>query len=108
MELSAEERHLLHEGYRTGKRHAFRKRCHVVLLKAEGRSSKDIGRIVEMHEVSVNNWLNRYETEGLAGLFTKEGRGREVGGAQSTVQRRARGDTEEGAGGRDDGGRDKR
>src|ERR1044071_7644099 len=76
MELSAEERHLLHEGYRTGKRHAFRKRCHVVLLKAEGRSSKDIGRIVGMHEVSVNNWLNRFEAEGIAGLNTKAGRGR--------------------------------
>ena len=29
-----------------------------------------------MHEVSVNNWLNRYEAERIAGLFTKEGRGR--------------------------------
>ena len=29
-----------------------------------------------MHEVSVNKWLDRYEAEGIAGLFTKEGRGR--------------------------------
>ncbi|MBD0367662.1 MAG: helix-turn-helix domain containing protein [Flavisolibacter sp.] len=76
IELSAEECHLLKEGYGKGSTHAFRKRCHVVLLKAEGRSSKDIGRIVAMHEVSVNNWLNRYEAEGIAGLLTKEGRGR--------------------------------
>jgi len=76
IELSAEERQLLQEGYSKSSRHAFRKRCHVVLLKAEGRSSKDIGRIVDMHEVSVNNWLNRYEAEGITGLFTKEGRGR--------------------------------
>ncbi len=76
IELSAEERPLLNEGYSKGRSHAFRKRCHVVLLKAEGRSSKDIGAILQMHEVSVNNWLNRYEAEGIAGLFTKEGRGR--------------------------------
>jgi transposase len=76
IELSAEERHLLQQGYSKGRTHAFRKRCQVVLLKAEGRTSKDIGLIVDLHEVSVNNWLNRYEVQGLAGLFTKEGRGR--------------------------------
>ena len=76
IELRAEELHLLKQGYSKGSGHAFRKRCHVVLLKAEGRSSKDIGGIVGMHEVSVNNWLNRYEAEGIAGLSTKAGRGR--------------------------------
>ena len=76
IELSKEERHVLNKGYSKGSRHAFRKRSHVVLLKAEGRPSKDIGRIVQMHEVSVNHWLNRYEAEGIAGLVTKEGRGR--------------------------------
>ena len=76
IELSAEELHLLQQEYSKGSGHALRKRCHVVLLKAEGRSSKDIGCIVEMHEVSVNNWLNRYEAERIAGLNTKAGRGR--------------------------------
>jgi transposase len=76
IELSAEERQSLKQGYQKGSRPAFRKRCHVVLLKAEGRSSKDIGCIVEMHEASVNHWLNRYVAEGLSGLFTKAGRGR--------------------------------
>ena len=74
--LSAEQRQFLQQGYSKGQSHAFRKRCHVVLLKAEGRTSKDIGHIVGMHEVSVNNWLNRYEAESIAGLCTKEGRGR--------------------------------
>lgn len=74
--LSTEARHLLEQGYSKGNSHAYRKRCHIVLIKAEGRTSKDIGRIVAMHEVSVNNWLNRYEAEGIAGLLTKAGRGR--------------------------------
>lgn len=76
IELQAEQRHVLQQGYSKGKSHAFRKRCHIVLLKAEGRASKDTGLIVAMHEISVNNWLNRYEAAGIAGLFTKEGRGR--------------------------------
>lgn len=77
IELSAEELQLLQQGYSKGSSHAFRKRCHVVLLKAEGgRSSKDIGLIIGMHEVTVNHWLNRYEVEGIAGLHTKAGRGR--------------------------------
>ncbi len=74
--LQTEQRRELWQGYTKSQSHAFRKRCHLVLLKAEGRSSKDIGLIVGMHEVSVNNWLNRYEAEGVAGLLTKEGRGR--------------------------------
>lgn len=66
----------LEKGYQIGKKSAFRKRCHIILLKADGRISKDIGKIVGMHEISVNNWLNRYETEGILGLHTKPGRGR--------------------------------
>lgn len=76
IELSAKQRGALQQGYRQGSRHAFRKRCHVVLLKAEGRSSKDIGLILGMHEASVNHWLDRYEAEDIAGLLTKAGRGR--------------------------------
>lgn len=76
VELSAEALLALKQGYSKDGRHAFRKRCHAVLLKAEGRPSKDIGLIVGMHEVSVNHWLNRYEAEGIDGLHTKAGRGR--------------------------------
>ncbi len=78
IELTAEQRHLLQQGYCKGKTHAFRKRCHLVVLKNEGRSSKAIGLIVGLNELSVNTWLNRYETEGLAGLLTKPGRGRKA------------------------------
>jgi transposase len=76
--LSAEALLLLKEGYSKGKSHAFRKRCHIVLLKGEGRTSKDIGLIVSLHEISVNHWLNRYEAAGIKGLFTQPGRGRKA------------------------------
>ena len=59
-----------------GKSHAARSRCQVILLKSEGRTSKDVGAIVGMCHVSVNSWLKRYNEEGIGGLLTKPGRGR--------------------------------
>lgn len=76
IELPIEEKRALEEGYRFGTSHAFRKRCQLVLLKSQGRTSKDVGQIIEMNQVSVNNWLDRYQSEGMAGLCTKPGRGR--------------------------------
>ena len=68
----------LEKGYREGKKHAFRKRCQVILLKAEGRDSKSVGTIVKMCAMSVNTWVKRYKDEGIEGLKTKEGRGRKA------------------------------
>ncbi len=74
--LTVEERQALEKGYRTGATHAFRVRCQVILLKGEGRRSKDVGAITGMTNVSVNSWLSRYKTGGMDGLSTREGRGR--------------------------------
>lgn len=74
--LSESDRIALETGYRTGKTHTFRSRCHLILLKAEGRDSKSVGAIVQMCGMSVNNWVNRYKSEGIEGLCTKAGRGR--------------------------------
>jgi transposase len=53
-------------------------RCQSVLLKSEGRTSKDVGIITGMSHVSVNSWLARYKQEGVSGLYTKPGRGRKA------------------------------
>jgi transposase len=74
--LSEAQKQQLEMGYREGKSHAFRKRCQLVLLKEEGRTSKEVAGIVKMCEMSVNNWIQRYQHEGIEGLNTKEGRGR--------------------------------
>ena len=76
IELSSAARQELEQGYRSGERHAFRQRCHLVLLKSEGRTSEQVGQLLRIHPVSVNNWLTRYQAEGIAGLATKPGRGR--------------------------------
>jgi transposase len=53
---------------------SLRKRCQLILLKADGRSSKDVGSILRMSHVSVNSWVKRYKEEGVLGLSIKPGR----------------------------------
>ena len=74
--LSESDKVALTEGLRTGKAHCFRTRCQVILLKATGRGSKEVGEITAMDYQSVNGWVKRYKADGLAGLQTKPGRGR--------------------------------
>lgn len=76
LELTPMQRKALENGYRNGSSHAFRMRCKAVLLKAQGLSSPQIGAQLEMHQVSVNNWVRRFVAEGLRGLETRPGRGR--------------------------------
>ena len=74
--LSEEAKGALEQQYRKGQTHCYRQRCRMLLLKAEGQPSKAIARQVGSCEVSVNAWVKRYESEGIAGLQTKPGRGR--------------------------------
>jgi len=74
--LSSEQRDELESQLRHGSSHCFRMRCQVVLLKSEGRDSKDVGAITGMCAATVNTWLSRYKDEGINGLCTKPGRGR--------------------------------
>ena len=74
--LSSSQRKELEIGLKEGKSHSFRMRCQSILLKSEGRTSKEVGSITGMCHISVNSWLNRYKSEGVSGLSTKSGRGR--------------------------------
>jgi transposase len=76
IELSVEQRAALEKGYRTGSSHAFRLRCQMILLKSERRSSLEVANVLGCCEIVVNNWLSRYEAEGIKGLKTRPGRGR--------------------------------
>lgn len=76
--LKTEEQATLEEALRKSGNHTFRMRCQTILLKAAGRKSKDVARIVGMSHVSVNSWLERYKKEGIVGLKTKPGRGRKA------------------------------
>ena len=74
--LSEAQHSELEQGYREGATHSYRQRCQMLLLKSERRTSAEVAEILGCHEVSVNNWLKRYEAEGLEGLRTRVGRGR--------------------------------
>ena len=68
----------LENGYRHGKSHALRQRCHIVLLKQQGHSSKHITFLKDYpkHQSTINNWVTRYEKLGITGLKNKHGQGR--------------------------------
>ena len=76
--LTSEQRQELEQGFKSGHSHCFRMRCHSILLKSEGRKSKEVGAITGMCNISVDNWISRYNMEGLSGLQTKSGRGRKA------------------------------
>lgn len=76
VQLSDEQRTELEKGYRSGKSHAFRQRCQMILLKSENRSSLEVAGIMGCCEVVVNTWQKRFETASIDGLFTRPGRGR--------------------------------
>jgi transposase len=74
--LSSEQQSALEDGYRQGKKASFRRRCQMILLKAQGRTSEDVGEILDACPVSVNTWLDRWEAEGITGLKNRPGQGK--------------------------------
>jgi hypothetical protein len=54
MELSDNQRKDLENGYRNGKSYSFRTNCQIVLLKSEGRFSKEIADFLGSSEQKVN------------------------------------------------------
>jgi transposase len=78
IELDTAARRALQQGYKQGYSPAFRKRCQMILLKSQGRTSSEIGQIVGSCEMAVHNWVHRYQDQGIEGLQTKPGRGRQA------------------------------
>jgi transposase len=75
IKLDEKEKAELEKGYRQGNSHAFRKRCHMILLKSAGHTSLEVASILGCCEMVVNNWVKRFEAEGMRGLQTKPGQG---------------------------------
>ncbi len=75
-ELTKGQREELENGYRNGQTHSFRQRCQMILLKSEKRTSVEVVSLVGSCEMTVNNWLKRYQAEGFKGLQMRPGRGR--------------------------------
>lgn len=75
IKLDEKEKAELGKGYREGYSHAFRQRCHLILLKSKGHTSLEVAAVLACCEMAVNNWVKRYQREGIAGLKTRHGRG---------------------------------
>jgi len=76
IKLDDKEKAELETGYRDGAKHAFRKRCHMILLKSKGHSAIEVASILGTCEMTVNKWVIRYLAGGIQGLKTRSGRGR--------------------------------
>lgn len=95
VQLSDEQRQALEDGYRNGKSHAFRERCQMILLKSEKRTSAEIACFLDCHQMTVHEWVKRFEAEGIEGLKMRPGRGRrailqvstDLGAVRAAVQR---------------------
>ena len=85
--LPDDERAALEKAVKHGPSYSFRLRCLAVLLKTypqNKRTSLAIAQQLGCCEMSVNDWLKRYQEHGLVGLKVKAGRGRKPILNQST------------------------
>lgn len=74
--LTADQQKTLEEGYKHGKTHDFRLRCHCILLSAQGKSVPELKALFEVSHYTIYKWFNRFESEGVSGLKIRSGRGR--------------------------------
>ena len=78
LEISSEARQALYSAYKYGESDCYRRRSHMILLKSDGYSSREIGKILNCCELSVHGWVCRYVQLGIDGLQTKAGQGRKA------------------------------
>ena len=67
---------LLERIYRQSRHHQVRQRAHFLILASQQTQVKKLMEIFDISCRTVYNWLNRWEHEGIIGLYDKPGRGR--------------------------------
>ncbi len=71
VELNRAQRTALEKTYRDSECHAFRVRCKMILLKSEQRTTAEVAGVLGCCEVVVNNWLKRFQAQGIEGYGRK-------------------------------------
>lgn len=74
--MTVEQKAALQTAYKTGHSHDFRTRCHCILLSADQWTVSQLVAFFGVTRLSIYNWFNRYEAQGLQGLKIRSGRGR--------------------------------
>lgn len=88
LEIMAEARLELEKAMRTHPKPYIRERAFALLKVSEGMQIKDVASLLPLDRQprSVSNWVKRYKTGGLAGLYKSPGSGRKP--AFSPLERR--------------------
>jgi transposase len=66
---------LLERIYCQSRHHQVRQRAHFIILASQGIKTKELMNIFQVSHKTIYNWLNRWESEGIIGLYNKSGRG---------------------------------
>lgn len=85
-EFTREQRRELMFYMKAGDCPRFRVRCHSVLLKSEGKTSKEIRYITGLSNVLVMSWVRRYQAMGIEGLKTLSGKNRKSSKSRQDLQ----------------------
>ncbi len=67
---------LLNRIYRESRHHQVRQRAHFLILVSQNVKNENLMKIFKVSYKTMYNWLNRWEYEGMLGLYNKPGRGR--------------------------------
>lgn len=67
---------LLNRIYRESRHHQVRQRAHFLILVSQNVKNENLIKIFKFSYKTMYNWLNRWEDEGMLGLYNKPGRGR--------------------------------
>jgi transposase len=67
---------LLERIYRQSRHHQVRQRAHFLILVSQGVKVEALMKIFKVSYKTIYNWLTRWESEGMVGLYNKPGRGR--------------------------------
>jgi transposase len=74
--LSVEERDEMTRTYRASTSADLVRRCHAVLLSAEGQPIPTIAHLLQVDQSVIHRWLDRFEAGGMAALAAQERPGR--------------------------------
>lgn len=67
---------LLERIYHQSRHHQVRQRAHFLILASQQAKVNQLMEIFDISYKTVYNWLNRWESEGMVGLYNQPGRGR--------------------------------
>jgi transposase len=66
---------LLERIYRQSRHHQVRQRAHFLILASLAVKVEELMKIFQVSQKTIYNWINRWESEGIVGLYNKPGRG---------------------------------